>query len=226
MWFTESDIFARWKREELLLWLHGKPGYGKTVLSSTIIDDVLHCSEDTAKLAYFYFSFTNIEKQTPENMIRSLILQFLEQASGILVELKLSFIGCNKGLRQPSIDSLMNILKTVTSQSHQIYIFLDALDECSDCQDLLSRIRDIQGWRRPNLRLLLTSRRHKDIEDTIEQFTQPEQRVGFQNVFVDAVISRYVYSRLQTDPLLKRCRSSPEAQEEIRSTLASRADGM
>ena len=226
LWFTESTDFARWKSEKSLLWLHGKPGCGKTVLSSTIIEEVLHRSDDTTKVAYFYFSFSKIEKQTSENMIRSLIAQFSNQALGVPEELRVSFLACNSGLRQPGIDRLMKILEELTSHNHQHYIILDALDECSDGQDLLTRIHEIQGWQHPNLSLLLTSRRHKDIEDIIELCTHPEQRIGIQSSFVDADISKYVHSRLQADHLLKRWQGNPDVQEEIRSTIATKADGM
>lgn len=77
-WFTQSDTFTRWKTTPgSFLWLHGIPGCGKSVLSSSIIETGSgHCSGDPLlAMIYFYFDFNNIAKQRPENMIRSFIVQ-------------------------------------------------------------------------------------------------------------------------------------------------------
>jgi SpoVK/Ycf46/Vps4 family AAA+-type ATPase len=40
-WLLQSEDFARWKREpKQFLWLHGIPGCGKTVLTSTIVKHI------------------------------------------------------------------------------------------------------------------------------------------------------------------------------------------
>jgi hypothetical protein len=64
LWLLESREFAEWKENAASrLWLHGIPGCGKTILSSTIIEALLqHCGSDTSiAAAYFYFDFTNTE---------------------------------------------------------------------------------------------------------------------------------------------------------------------
>src|SRR5271163_1940880 len=73
LWFLQIDAFAKWKkRQNSFLWLYGIPGCGKTILSSTIIEDLgktLWCQP----LLYFYFNFSDTDKQTLESMVRSLI---------------------------------------------------------------------------------------------------------------------------------------------------------
>jgi ATP-dependent 26S proteasome regulatory subunit len=51
--------------KDSLLWLYGEPGCGKTMLSSAVIESMAkHCRINTAQaVAYFYFAFTDIEKQ-------------------------------------------------------------------------------------------------------------------------------------------------------------------
>ena len=45
-WFTESKEFHQWKTEPAsFLWLHGIPGCGKSVLCSTIIQNVIELSQ-------------------------------------------------------------------------------------------------------------------------------------------------------------------------------------
>jgi hypothetical protein len=67
---------------ELFLWLYGIPGCGKTILSSTIIEDVLyHYHDPTMAVIYFYFDFNDVEKQQYEKMLRSLITQLSLQCT-------------------------------------------------------------------------------------------------------------------------------------------------
>ena len=61
-WFIKGEDFLRWKaREHFLLWLHGIPGCGKTILSSTIIEE-LKSGPSACPVIYFYFDFNDEEK--------------------------------------------------------------------------------------------------------------------------------------------------------------------
>jgi hypothetical protein len=60
-WCTEGNPLADWKTSGSLLWIHGKPGSGKSILSSVIIRDIklrdikLLSNNGSACLAYFFF---------------------------------------------------------------------------------------------------------------------------------------------------------------------------
>ena len=227
-WFTTGDTFTLWKNKRSLLWLHGKPGCGKTVLSSTVVHEVrqdCRLGNKTA-VAFFYFDFNDADKQKSESMIRSLITQLSEQRLDRSQELDDLYSACYDGKRQPDTDSLMKVLEKSAEEMDRTYIILDALDECSDTRELLNRIEEIQKWEHIQLHVLLTSRRHSDIEEAVELFTEPEQRISIQNAPVNADISTYVHARLQKDSRLKRWRTSPQVREEIKATLIEKADGM
>ena len=104
-------------------------------------------------------------------------------------------------------------------------VILDALDECSERQELLDNVGEIYGWDIP-LHILLTSRRLTDIEERIEPMTDPRNRLCIQSALVDAEILTYVHHRLQNDRQMKRWRTKPLVQEEIKTTLMKKADGM
>ncbi|KAL2010787.1 hypothetical protein VTN00DRAFT_3505 [Thermoascus crustaceus] len=60
LWFLQSEVFANWKmRSNSFLWLHGKPGCGKTILSCTIVEDLMRTSSSSQALLYFYFDFND-----------------------------------------------------------------------------------------------------------------------------------------------------------------------
>jgi hypothetical protein len=72
-WFLQSKAFEKWKTcPNSFLWLHGIPGCGKTILSSTIIEHLGRTIPHTQPLLYFYFDFSDSRKQSLESMICSL----------------------------------------------------------------------------------------------------------------------------------------------------------
>ena len=225
-WFLESKTYAHWQEQKSLLWLHGKAGCGKTVLSSTIIVDVFQkCLKQGVTAVYFYFDFNDLEKQRSDKMLRSLIMQLSGQSTQNFGKLELLHTVCANGDRQPDSEELINVLKDMMEGFDDIYVVLDALDECSERQTLLDRIEEINGWGFP-LHMLLTSRRLTDIEERIEPITEPPNRLCIQSTLVDTDILTYVHHRLQIDRQFKRWRNKPHVQEEIKTTLMRKADGM
>ncbi|CUS15244.1 unnamed protein product, partial [Tuber aestivum] len=84
-WFLKGHEYIDWKEGRgSVLWLHGMPGCGKSVLSATAIEDVRHLcnTNDDHALAYFYFTFSDSEKQNLLNLLLSIIGQLLEGISG------------------------------------------------------------------------------------------------------------------------------------------------
>ncbi|KAF2210281.1 hypothetical protein CERZMDRAFT_121889 [Cercospora zeae-maydis SCOH1-5] len=91
-WLLQSDLYQDWKNSSTRhLWMHGKPGCGKTVLCSTAIEDIKeHCQNcPNAGYAIFYFSFSETQKQQITHLLRSLIVQlgWREPAFSILKQL-------------------------------------------------------------------------------------------------------------------------------------------
>lgn len=82
LWFLESKRY-RWFRDTLgaHLWIRGIPGSGKTVLASTIIEDLGNDNDGISGSAiiYFFFSFSDQSKQKLDDMLRSMIFQLVTQ---------------------------------------------------------------------------------------------------------------------------------------------------
>ena len=86
-WFLQSDEYQNWKAGTLkCLWIYGKAGCGKTVLCSTAIQDIRsHCEgAKNAAHACFYFTFSDNEKQSCENLLRSFVVQLGWKEPGLL----------------------------------------------------------------------------------------------------------------------------------------------
>lgn len=228
-WFTESKQYVHWKTEpDSFLWLHGIPGCGKTILSSTIIEDVFyHCHHDPTKaVVYFYFDFNDDEKQQPEKMIRSLITQLSLRYKGTSRVLAALFSSHANGERQPTSDALLTTLRQMTQEFDETFVILDALDECKEIQPLLEYIDEIVAWKIGKLHILATSRRENDIKESLEPLINDENIICIQSELVTNDIRTYIHERLLTDRRLRRWQKKPEVQREIETTLMGKAAGM
>jgi hypothetical protein len=181
-----------------------------------------HCRQDPAlTAAYFYFDFKNTEKCRPQNLVRSLITQFSARRMNLPEALAQLFSQCQNGKQQPTMASLMMTLKQMIGDSHT-FIILDALDECAEREDLLGLMEEIQDWKLMNLHILVTSRREREIENSLRSRGSCE--INIQSRVVDDDILLHIQERLEHDPKLKDW--PVEVQEEIKITLMSGAHGM
>ena len=228
-WFLTTNAYSNWlSMPGSFLWLYGIPGCGKTILSSTIIQNTMaYCRHRTnSTVLYFYFDFNDVEKQRQEKMIRSLIIQLFSQCVCMPQALESLYSSCMNGESRPLYSSLLAILRQMMGQLEETYLIIDALDECLERQELLASIQELIGWKNRNLHILTTSRREKDIEDSMDSFNNNQGRICLQSILVSNDIRVYIHDRLQTDPTLRRWQKQPKVQQEIEDTLMGKADGM
>ncbi len=226
-WFIRSSAYTDWKATRgSFLWLHGIPGCGKTILCSNILKNMLdqHHSKPNSAVLFFYFDFNDADKQRHEKMIRSLICQ-LSKCSAISV-LQDLYGSCPDGNRQPTGEMLLSTLRQMVTSLGDIYIILDALDECVERDELLEYLKQILSWEDVNVHVLATSRREPEIEDALTPLTNTQTRINIQSNLVNADIRTYVHDRLQVDRKLKRWQKNPKVQREIEDTLMKKAHGM
>jgi len=199
-WLLESREFAAWLRgPKQLLWLHGIPGCGKSILCSTAIEYV-RCLCETLpnrSLVYFYFDFSDSKKQETIGLVRSVLSQLISQTGALSDEFKKLYNDNVRGQQQPGVESLISILLSVLRSRPETYIILDALDECSQRDNLLSLLSHLHGPRSGNVHILVTSRREYDIELVLEDIAN--ESICIQSGVVDADIKRHVQSCLVAD---------------------------
>jgi len=172
--------------------------------------------------AYFFFDFNDLEKQKSNPMLKSLVSQFCQQLHNLPPALELLWSSCHLGQAQPSTDQLLDVLQSMT-ESRTSFIVLDALDECSDRAELLSILESISGWKNARLHVLVTSRKERDIEETLENIVCKADMVPLEATVVDNDIRTYVRYRLSTDKGLKKWKKE---SAEIESALMDGAKGM
>jgi Cdc6-like AAA superfamily ATPase len=206
------------------LWLHGIPGCGKSVLSSTIIRDLQQTSDGTeCTLLYFYFNFNDSRKQTFDQLVRTVIFQLYQQHIGCRKVLDQLYGSCRDGGEQPQLKALETTLHSMIAETDGVSIVLDALDECQTRRELLPWL---QSLNQESVRVLVTSRKEGDIESSLMKWMSPTSVVSIQHTAVDNDIRAVVRSRLVKDTDFERWRSSPEVRDRIEHELMAKADGM
>jgi Cdc6-like AAA superfamily ATPase len=232
LWFLQASPFHQWQTgQNSFLWLYGIPGCGKTILISTIIE----CLEKTYSerlLLYFYFDFTDSGKQTLENLVRSLTGQIYLRHTDTQTSLDLLFSSHERGGRQPSCESLCDVFLQMLNQVGEVYIVLDALDECgtrkgSDSTGLLSWLETLLQLGQRNLHVLVTSRPEHDIGTVLRKVARNEEDiVPIQSDLIYEDIRSYVHTRARNGSGLNRWNSRPDVLEMIENQLMKKANGM
>ncbi|KAI9871309.1 MAG: hypothetical protein M1830_003043, partial [Pleopsidium flavum] len=117
---------------------------------------------------------------------------------------------------------LAELLAQVIEGFSQVYIIIDALDECVNRDDIVRFVDMTMDWKLGKLHWLVTSRTERDIEE--HMVNRSTAQIPLQGSHIDVDIHSFILGRLQNDPKLNRL--SKEVKEEIEGTLMKGAQGM
>jgi len=218
-----------------LLWIHGKPGAGKSVLTSAIIKEVNAISNaGSGHLAFFFFDFKDTTKQDARALLSSLIIQLSNQSDSFH-DILLGFHSAHQGgTQQPSLASLTRCLEDMLRVPGEIpiYVIVDALDECpntigmpSSRKQVLTLIERLVELNAPNLHLWITSRPEIDIRTSLEPLTPISNRISLHDETGQMNdINKFIKVIVYSDNNMRRWREKDK--ELVIETLSNRADGM
>ena len=128
-------------------------------------------------MAYFYFDFRDLNKQTCHDLLRSLVFQLSTSSSPCCDILHRVYNTHRDGTQQPSDDTLKECLKEMLRLLAQgrIFIILDALDECPDSSgipsprdEVLQLVKELVDLRLHGLYICATSRPEVDIRAVLQ----------------------------------------------------------
>nr|POE49152.1 vegetative incompatibility protein het-e-1 [Quercus suber] len=224
-WLLQHEQYKRWKAGAVQhLWVHGKPGCGKSVLCSTVIEDLKVFCLEHAKiaLAYFYFTFSDNHKQTYDDLLLGLVAQLggTEPARSTLRQLYERSKQTRPGTRE-----LEKVLISTVSTLDGAFVVLDALDESPELSgtrwDLLKRLTKLLS-QSSKLRLFATSRYLPDIPGLMDDL--PCEHISIRSCDVSGDIQQYVAIQLSTEPRLRQF--TPTIKSMIEKNVSDNADGM
>lgn len=215
------------------MWLHGLAGCGKTVLSSSIIEALRRNTgtdaDDTKNpiVLYFFFDFNDTKKQSLEQMGYSLVCQLYQQNEESQELLNLLFVQCRNGSEKPPTEKLLSTFLGMLSAEREVYVVLDALDECPAPRiELLGWIRKLACSLPVGLHLIVTSRKEVDINLALGQTSVIEHIIPIQADPVDEDIRAYVCHSLKNDERFEWLRGRKGIRDEIETELGRKSNGM
>jgi hypothetical protein len=141
--------------------------------SSTVIED-LEKRRNEKRLAYWYFQFSDEATQVTCNMVRSFIRQL--SISPLLEAINPLWEKHKRRSSDPDIAELIGILDNLIDNFGEVFIVIDALDECPQMVDqrerekLLNLIRNLLSKHSKNLHILATSRPEPDIHSELKSY--------------------------------------------------------
>jgi len=224
-WLVQSGRYQEWKSSlTSYLWIHGKPGCGKTVLCSEAIEDIrAHCARySNSGFAIFYFSFTDDKKQRHIDILRSLLVQLCRKGPALS---RLQHAYERYGESPLSINEMEDILFSCLEAYKEVFLLMDALDECPKIDDTRQAALEWLATltkRAPHLKCLVTSREEPDIRETMELMGAEVLHVD--SVAVDTDIRHYIEAQMLSN---RRLRSMTDAMKKlVLETICSKSNGM
>lgn len=203
--------------------MHGRPGCGKTVLSSTVIQYTLRHRRNNPRIgiAFHYFSFSDSSKQKVSGLLRALLLQLsnqLDDGHAALTHLHNIY---QSG--EAPVQALEQTLKQVVTKFQDVYVVIDALDESprGEHRDaILDTLSELHGWSNGGLHLLVTSRDEADIRTQLS--SQVNEEVSMDNSGIDQDIADYVVQQLRQD---RKFQKFAPNHTKIENVLIGKAQG-
>jgi hypothetical protein len=173
-------------------------------------------------VAYFYFDFNDTGKRNVNALVRSLVAQLAAQSGSIPQPLLELYDNHQNGKRSVEEEGLVVALRNMILTFHNVYIIFDALDESSDCEEVLRFIAITQQWGLSRLHVLATSRQLAMIEEAFAVLVS--ERICLQDSRVNKDITVYIADKLANDKTLTRW--PPEIRSQIQKVLMAEEDGM
>jgi hypothetical protein len=182
-------------------------------------------------VAYYYFDFGNESCSTVGALLRSLISQISNQVPRIPAHLEKlteteyrsrSMTETKSASSQLSDKHLTALLLETIEKLKDIYIIIDALDECTELQKAMKLLEEMIKIEKGSLHLLFTSRSEREIEEDIGPIVTSQ--VLMESSFVNEDIRSFIQNRLKHDRKLRRW--PQKVRDEIETRLMDGANGM
>jgi len=136
--------------------------------SSLVIDNLCDHRKDGTAIAMFYCDFRDRQELTATNIMGAIIKQLAARGE-VLKHVQAAFQKARTevGGRGPRLPDMVQMLKQAVSTFHQVFICIDALDECPSKHllELLESIKDVLKDS-PRTRIFVTGRPHVGAEIT------------------------------------------------------------
>jgi len=224
-YFLDSVEFENWMNSTGgILWTHGAPGSGKSVLTLQAILYLQQQLSSSPMVLSHFCDHRDPLTQSPGHLVRHLIKQAALQSPAVLQELQTrpEYLDSRRSGRSLRMAEAQRLFIDVCLAREQFIVVLDGLDECAEelnATDARQNVMTLMTTAATtNTRVLVASRHLSDIATGLGSCTQFQVRVPDDN------LREYVVERLAG--LEKRMPSAASLISAVVDKVVLEADGM
>jgi hypothetical protein len=224
-WVLTRPAVKSWLRthgNKSILWLKGKPGSGKSVLCSQLIQFL---RQDGQSNVLFYFcSYVSASSNQSTRILKSFAIQILRRHQNLSSYVYDEFI--LKG-QTPSLQTLKQLLPNLLSSVQGPRMVVDGLDECQDLEqktvlrDLLAFSSNLVYGTCP---ILVVSRDVRHIDAILSK--KPSLSLNDEEKAVSAAIGSFAQQRLsEMQSRFQELDIDKPAMEEVERQIVLKSEG-
>jgi hypothetical protein len=239
-WLFKDEKFNTWRRQNdsAVLWVAAGPGRGKTILSSSLIDERrLSFNITTSMICHFFFKDGDKRRNDSTQALRAILHQiYIQDPTGQLIGLAMKN-GKPPGRQITSdFEKLWAILQGCVESPHsgEIIILIDALDECvlSGQKKFLKALKKLYATPEARssaskLKFIITSRPDSNFSDFCSQTLGPFPNPAYipihgddKSTEIGVEIERVIKERLNDLAISWQ----PKVKNEVRKRLINNKD--
>lgn len=225
-WMLQEDLMKRWLDPKYplqpLLWINGKPGAGKTILASLIIDE---CRKTrNGNTMFFFHKYGDIKKNSLTAILRGILSQAVRMRPMLVPYLFEEAAKAGSSFLE-DVELAQRLTEVALGAFDSISLILDGLDECPKIakrpitmffRSLTDRMNGSVPGR---LRCCFFSQQDNDIGDLLKVI--PSFTIGREQNSAD--IHSFCHVRAQR--IQEELEYPEEKAKQMADKVASRADG-
>ena len=169
-------------------------------------------------VSYVYCSYKDEAKQTPANLIASILQQILTNPTSVSDGLRALYEHHGPNNISPTVEELSGQLQAYACNLEKFFIVIDALDECPQVnwRDFLSHLRNLQ----PAVNLMITTRPTNYHENVFPEAACMEIQAK------DTDIQSYCEEKIRSDHRLDVVQDDADLKDLVINTIAKNAQKM
>lgn len=177
----------------------GNPGCGKTVLASSMIEELRALQDTTTdtspQVYYFFFNNNRTDKNNSSDAFRALLAQILHQNrknNDLLDTFTFAMGEYTNGQMTASSFELLDLLSVCLPRMKNVFLVLDAIDECNDQSTFVHKF--VSTACKYGIKVLLFSRPNVE---SLWKTTRENRQVLIQKDFNNDDIKIYLHAKVQ-----------------------------
>ena len=147
-WFLEHPKYVQWRQNQgqCFLFLTAGPGYGKSVLMHSVVDNDIAPTE-TRITCYFFFRDVSEQQRSITEALSAILHQLFRQRPKLLHLAEDTFANFGSKMSERFTPLWDLLIKCAKACNEPIYCIIDAIDECDNenRKDLIRVFKDYYG---------------------------------------------------------------------------------